>query len=85
MGKKCPPGVICIENFAFLFFGLIIFAILYFMYLKYILNKNNNICCNNSLSCNCNNNNNNSNNNDNSNDYHNHNDNDNDNENNSKY
>lgn len=35
MVKKCPPGVICIENFTFLFFGLLILSILFFMYIKY--------------------------------------------------
>ena len=60
MAKKCPPGVICIENVTFLFFFMLIFAILVFMYIKYYNNSinstnyidnklNNNICnkCNN--------------------------------------
>jgi len=44
MAKKCPPGIICVENFTFLFFGLLILTILVFMYIKYnsnlILNIN---------------------------------------------
>ena len=47
MPKKCPAGIICIENFTFLFFGLLITSILVFMYIK-----NNNIL--NKKSCNCN-------------------------------
>tara|TARA_Y100001970_G_C14245981_1_gene868234 strand:- start:6 stop:629 length:624 start_codon:yes stop_codon:yes gene_type:complete len=38
MAKKCPPGTICIENFTFLFFGLLILTILIFFY----INSNNN-------------------------------------------
>lgn len=53
MVKKCPPGVICIENVVFLFFILLILCILYFMYIKYQNNKNNNICCNNINNCSC--------------------------------
>ena len=44
MAKRCPPGVLCIENFTFLFFGLLIITILIFMYIKYNHNlKNNNL------------------------------------------
>ena len=35
MAKKCPPGIICIENYTFLFFFLLILTILIFMYIKY--------------------------------------------------
>ena len=70
MAKKCPPGIICIENVTFLFFFILIIAILIFMYIKSNINFNNNsTICNN---CNhhkidnvckkCNNNNNNNNN-----------------------
>lgn len=38
MAKKCPPGVICVENVTFLFFGLLILSILFFMYIKYKAN-----------------------------------------------
>lgn len=41
MGKKCPPGIICVENFTFLFFTMLILAILFFMYIKYSENVNN--------------------------------------------
>jgi hypothetical protein len=49
MAKKCPPGVICIENVTFLFFFILIIAILTFMYIKSNINFNNNpnICNNN--------------------------------------
>ena len=56
MVKKCPPGVICIENVVFMFFGFVLLSILYFMYIKYENNKNNennenkiscNMCSNN--------------------------------------
>lgn len=44
MAKRCPPGVLCIENFTFLFFGVLIITILIFMYIKYNHNlKNNNL------------------------------------------
>tara|TARA_B100000424_G_scaffold257179_1_gene237835 strand:- start:24 stop:674 length:651 start_codon:yes stop_codon:yes gene_type:complete len=49
MVKKCPPGIICIENFTFLFFGLLILIILFFLYVN--LNKSNNTLTN--TSCNC--------------------------------
>ena len=39
MVKKCPPGIICIENFTFLFFGLLILTILIFLYIN--SNKSN--------------------------------------------
>mgnify|MGYP001588964215 CR=1 FL=1 len=42
MVKKCPPGIICVENFTFLFFTMLILAILFFMYIKYSENVNNN-------------------------------------------
>ena len=35
MVKKCPPGILCIENYTLLFFVLLIIAILYFMNIKY--------------------------------------------------
>ena len=38
MVKKCPPGIICIENYTFLFFGILVLAILFFMYVKYYQN-----------------------------------------------
>ena len=41
MVKKCPPGIICIENFTFLFFGLLILTILIFLYIN--SNKNNSL------------------------------------------
>jgi hypothetical protein len=56
MVKKCPPGVICIENVVFMFFGFLLLSILYFMYIKYENNKNNTICsvCNtNNNKCEC--------------------------------
>lgn len=48
MPKKCPPGIICIENYTFLIFFILIIVILFFMYLKYNFNyrqhnNNNNI------------------------------------------
>ena len=47
MSKKCPPGIICIENVTFLFFFTLIIAILIFMYIKSNINlKNNSICKN---------------------------------------
>ena len=70
MSKKCPPGIICIENVTFLFFFILIIAILIFMYIKSNINSKNiyttdftsNICknCNNhkinNICENCNNN-----------------------------
>lgn len=56
MVKKCPPGVICIENVVFMFFVFLLLSILYFMYIKYENNKNNTLCsiCNsNSNKCEC--------------------------------
>jgi len=38
MAKKCPPGIICIENVTFLFFFILIVAILIFMYIKSNIN-----------------------------------------------
>ena len=56
MPKKCTPGMICIENFTFLFFGILIFSILFFMYIKYNSNISNNLTSNNfkkkCISCN---------------------------------
>ena len=57
MVKKCVPGILCIENYTLLFFIVLIFAILYFMYIKYSknLNKNtqyNHTCMCNKISCN---------------------------------
>mgnify|MGYP006112087355 CR=1 FL=1 len=43
MPKKCPPGIICIENFTFLFFGILVLSILIFMYIKQSQSKNNTI------------------------------------------
>ena len=40
MVKKCPPGILCIENYTLLFFALLIIAILYFMNIKYTQNLN---------------------------------------------
>ena len=53
MARKCPPGILCIENYTLLFFGLLIIAILYFMNIKYNqnLNKPHNCGCN-KMSCN---------------------------------
>lgn len=38
MVKKCPPGIICIENYTFIFFIFLLLTVLFFMYIKY--NKN---------------------------------------------
>ena len=38
MPRKCPPGIICIENYTFLFLTLLIIVILGFMYIKYTQN-----------------------------------------------
>ena len=35
MPRKCPPGIICIENYTFLFLVLLIIVILGFMYINY--------------------------------------------------
>ena len=43
MAKKCPPGIICVENFTFMFFTMLILAVLFFMYIKYSDNLNNNV------------------------------------------
>ena len=40
MAKKCPPGILCIENYTLLFFTFLIIVILYFMYIKYTKNLN---------------------------------------------
>jgi hypothetical protein len=47
MAKKCPPGIICVENFTFMFFTILILAVLFFMYIKYSQNINNNTNNNN--------------------------------------
>jgi hypothetical protein len=41
MAKKCPPGVVCIENYTITFFILIICGILFYMWLYDNKNKNN--------------------------------------------
>ena len=57
MGKKCIPGILCIENYTLLFLTFVIFVILYFMYIKYNKNLNKNIYSNyNNLYSNNNNN-----------------------------
>lgn len=50
MGKKCIPGILCIENYTLLFLTFVIFVILYFMYIKYSKNLNKYIYSNNSYS-----------------------------------
>jgi hypothetical protein len=52
MVKKCVPGILCVENYTLLFFGLLIIAILYFMNIKYNQNltKTHNCGCN-KMSC----------------------------------
>ena len=58
MVKKCPPGIICIENYTFLFFGILVLAILFFMYIKYYqnlgLNSGSVSNSNSNLYCGCN-------------------------------
>jgi len=54
MVKKCPPGIICIENYTFLFFGILVLAILFFMYVKYNQNLGLNSGSNSNLYCGCN-------------------------------
>ena len=49
MAKKCPPGIICLENFTFLFFGLLIIVILFFLYIN--SNKTSNILSKSSCDC----------------------------------
>ena len=52
MVKKCPPGILCIENYTLLFFALLIIAILYFMNIKYTQNLNTTHTCGcNKMSC----------------------------------
>ena len=53
MPKKCPAGIICIENFTFLFFGLLITSILVFMYIKNNNGLNKKSCNCNGTNCNC--------------------------------
>jgi heme/copper-type cytochrome/quinol oxidase subunit 2 len=48
MVRKCPPGILCIENYTLLFFVLLIIAILYFMNIKYNQNLNKTYNSNNS-------------------------------------
>jgi hypothetical protein len=48
MARKCPPGILCIENYTLLFFVLLIIAILYFMNIKYNQNLNKTHNTNNS-------------------------------------
>tara|TARA_Y100000389_G_C17404648_1_gene487357 strand:+ start:148 stop:783 length:636 start_codon:yes stop_codon:yes gene_type:complete len=43
MPKKCPPGVICIENMTLLFIFLFIFIIVYFYYSNNFDNKKKNL------------------------------------------
>tara|TARA_B100000900_G_scaffold415111_2_gene443846 strand:+ start:1191 stop:1820 length:630 start_codon:yes stop_codon:yes gene_type:complete len=50
MAKKCQPGIICVENYTFLFFGLLILTILLFLFIN--SNKSSNNILNNP-SCNC--------------------------------
>ena len=52
MVKKCPSGIICIENYTFLFFGILVLAILFFMYIKY--NQNLGLNSSSNLYCACN-------------------------------
>ena len=43
--SKCPPGVICFENFTFIYVIIALFVIIYFMYIKQsdsIVSTNNN-------------------------------------------
>ena len=40
--KKCPPGVICIENFTSVIFIIILFIVGYFMYVNYKNQSNSN-------------------------------------------
>jgi len=40
--KKCPPGVICIENFTSVIFFAILFIVGYFMYVNYKNQSNSN-------------------------------------------
>jgi hypothetical protein len=54
MVKKCPPGIICVENYTFLFFGILVLAILFFMYIKYYQNLGLNSDSNSNLYCGCN-------------------------------
>lgn len=52
MVKKCPPGILCVENYTLLFFGLLIIAILYFMNIKYNQNLTTKQSCGcNKMSC----------------------------------
>ena len=57
MARKCPPGILCIENYTLLFFALLIIAILYFMNIKYNqnLNKTHKCGCNKMYCGACNN------------------------------
>jgi len=41
MAKKCQPGIICVENYTFLFFGLLILTILLFLFINSNKSSNN--------------------------------------------
>jgi hypothetical protein len=43
MAKKCPPGIICIENYTFMFLFALIIITLLFLYVNYNNNLNNNL------------------------------------------
>ena len=47
INKKCPSGVICIENISFVFILIIIFVVLYFTYAFFIKSKTVNVNNNN--------------------------------------
>ena len=55
MTKRCPPGILCIENYTLLFFTLLLLVILYFMYIKYSKNltRDHNVSCTNCSKKNC--------------------------------
>ena len=55
MTKRCPPGILCIENYTLLFFTLLLLVILYFMYIKYSKNltRDHNVGCTNCSKKNC--------------------------------
>ena len=40
MGKRCPPGVICIENITFIYIIFFIFVILFYLHKTNRLTKN---------------------------------------------
>ena len=41
MGKKCIPGVICIENMTLFFLFVVLVLLVYFYYIHFVKNKNN--------------------------------------------